>query len=353
MLTVIFGAGASYDSSPDYPAMGLKRVLDDNRLPLAKNLFSERFGKQAQQNEAALALIPRLRTAVNIEQELEAIIDSQQTYPPVFRQLLSIRYYIRDVIQRAQIEWKENYTHNVTSYHQFLDTVDRARYPTRVKEKIALITFNYDTLLDIAFSAVLREPLKTIDAYIKNETAYKIFKPHGSVDWLHEVTNAGKNTLDSAEKLEWTKNYAKGSIKYIEVADNKAFIQTEGEGIFVPLDHDYVPAIAIPTETKKTFEFPDEHRDEMIATIKETTSLLIIGWRGAEQHFLELYETNADPTKLKLLQIVSTNPKSASQIEQTLAKGGITCSSVRYSYKGFSEFVTQDLKSFLIEASHY
>lgn len=354
MLTVVFGAGASYDSSPDeFAGSIIGSGLDINRPPLAKDLFSTRFGEQAQQNEPALALFPSLRKASNIEQELEAIFAREKTYPPVLRQLLSMRYYIRDVIQSSQNNWNSNYTHGVTTYRSLLDTIDRARYPSRISEKVALITFNYDTLLDLSCSAVLRVPLTTIQSYVDNSTTYSLFKPHGSIDWLRKVTNTGENTLDSADKLVWTNNYVKGSISYVRTTENtKAYITDGGEGIFVLDNEDYIPAIAIPTETKKSFEFPEEHKKRMITAIQETTALLVIGWRGAEKHFLELWKTHADPTKLKLIQIVSTSPNSAGEINGRLRDGGIICPTVHYSFKGFSGFVAEDLQTFLIEASH-
>ena len=45
MLTIILGAGASYDSSPDY---NTDTLTADSRLPLANAFFSTRFAKTAK-----------------------------------------------------------------------------------------------------------------------------------------------------------------------------------------------------------------------------------------------------------------------------------------------------------------
>src|SRR5688500_8933487 len=109
MLTIIFGAGASYDSSPDHKP----KSYSDHRLPLAKELFSTRFQHIAQDYLIALSLINRLRRASNIEHELELISTEDGSNIP--EQLLKIRRYIKQVIETAQTDW-ESTTYRNTVY---------------------------------------------------------------------------------------------------------------------------------------------------------------------------------------------------------------------------------------------
>jgi hypothetical protein len=48
------------------------------------------------------------------------------------------------------------------------------------------------------------------------------------------------------------------------------------------------PAIAIPVEIKSSFECPSDHLDCLNAHLEKVTKILIVGWRAAEKHFLDL-----------------------------------------------------------------
>jgi hypothetical protein len=48
------------------------------------------------------------------------------------------------------------------------------------------------------------------------------------------------------------------------------------------------PAIAIPVETKRAFECPNNHLECLRDHLGAVRKILIIGWRGTEAHFLEL-----------------------------------------------------------------
>src|SRR4051794_21035544 len=106
MLTIIFGAGASYDSDPDKSSIVQQSDYDVIRPPLAKDLFAKRFGQQAMMHPDAATLIPQLRRAARknppeVEQELENISNDRSYYAGAYRQLLSMRYYLKDVVTAA------------------------------------------------------------------------------------------------------------------------------------------------------------------------------------------------------------------------------------------------------------
>lgn len=50
-----------------------------------------------------------------------------------------------------------------------------------------------------------------------------------------------------------------------------------------------VPAIAIPVKDKRSFECPQTHITALQKAIRNTTSLVTIGWRGLEAQFGELW----------------------------------------------------------------
>lgn len=330
MLTIIFGAGASYDSNPEIPAAndtGFQDYNENNRLPLAKSLFSTRFNNEAANYNPGHALFPRLRrSAPNIEGELEKILNESSDYPKTKKQLLSLRYYLREVITNAQGRWNRDIS-GITTYKELLNIIDHWQLKTR--EEINLITFNYDTLLDEACRTELGMDLTKTESYVKNETMYKLFKVHGSIDWNRKVTNVAGEPINSTEHMIYTEDY---------FTINEQF----PGGDFIKA----IPAIAMPTQTKSAFEFPELHLNGMKEAINKTNLLLIIGWRGAENHFLELWK-NHDHSNLKKLQIVSGDMQGALETEGNLNEAGVYAQTTSHSFEGFSKFVADELENFL------
>jgi hypothetical protein len=68
-VAVIIGAGASYDSLPDYPAPSradtercrADKISHPNRLPIADELFDLRFADELNEFREAAAIAPYLR----------------------------------------------------------------------------------------------------------------------------------------------------------------------------------------------------------------------------------------------------------------------------------------------------
>jgi len=93
MLLIIFGAGASFDSDPSRPApSGL-----ENRPPLANQLFDDRHNFVAAlcQFDECAEIVPFLRGAKAIEQQLEVLQNEANEYPDRFRQLAAARWYLQ------------------------------------------------------------------------------------------------------------------------------------------------------------------------------------------------------------------------------------------------------------------
>ncbi|MGH9198156.1 MAG: hypothetical protein ACRD1T_20785 [Acidimicrobiia bacterium] len=79
-----------------------------------------------------------------------------------------------------------------------------------------------------------------------------------------------------------------------------------------------IPAIAIPTQTKTTFECPPEHIEALEEWLQEVDRILIIGWRAQERHFLDLCIRHlAENPEVEVL-VVSESPESARATISTL-----------------------------------
>jgi hypothetical protein len=91
-------------------------------------------------------------------------------------------------------------------------------------------------------------------------------------------------------------------------------------------------------EKKSDFEFPDDHREALKQAIALVTRLLIIGWRGTEQHFLDLWRQNF-PKDLKRVLVVAGDWEQANAVKQQVQaymQGDYLVS----KQSGFSRFVT-------------
>lgn len=175
MLLVIFGAGASWDSVPDAVESA---TPDFYRPPLAKDLFDmnrRNFGEVLLRYGTATQLVMDLerRLAVpdgpTLEQELERFQEeAETTYPPRHQQLTAVRFYLQRTLWECSVEWqREKYGKN--NYVGLLGRLDM--WGHLENQRIALVTFNYDTLLDSAFTKVFRRPLDKLSNYMDEKVA--------------------------------------------------------------------------------------------------------------------------------------------------------------------------------------
>ena len=363
MLLVIFGAGASYDSDPAFPPGGHPSSNEDARPPLARELFSPRFGHYLRILPAAAGLLPQLRRAGDsVEQELEAIRGDASRYEHLPRQLAALRCYIREVVLGCDNAWWER-ADGLTNYTALMQSIERWRQDRA--QRVSLVTFNYDTLLDRACRSILPAfTLTTVASYIA-DTHYKLIKLHGSVDWYRRIRSpelpgplAASFTIQRDRELvsippEEAIDYFIDHAGQWTLADD--FVrQTQRETPWP-----YFPAISIPTATKadSDFECPLEHLDTVAAALATVTHLLVIGWRGAEDHFYQLWrgvleseQGSRRPRDLVAWQIVSDSEENALAARTRLTTGiGVAgVPQARLSTRGFTAFLEgQELGEFL------
>ena len=337
MLMVIFGAGASYDSCPTYPpgtpVHAKPDILNDyHRPPLANQLFANRpvFAEVIERFPECQPIVPRLRSLRG--ETLEAVLEDLQTkaesYPRGFRQLVAVRCYLHQVITASEMSWR-GVAKGVTNYKSLLDQIERGH---NINQPVCLATFNYDTLLEDA----LRDfdlPITSIDDYTKKHPFYRVFKLHGSINWTRdiEIQTPIENRLNTDTILrELIERAAEIRItdRYIFSGYNPVGA-LEGKPAF--------PAIAIPVETKRSFECPAEMLEGLVELLPFVSKLLIIGWRATEAHFLSLLKTNlrrgvqlyivagsdqneAEDIKVRINRALLNNPPSSSSVDP----GGFT-----------------------------
>jgi hypothetical protein len=353
-LLVIVGAGASYDSDVAHAPLRPGEVagtkyyeFHGNRLPLAKDLFDERFGPELKAHPQFAGQIQRLRDAGNqVEQELEHIAARAQADPTVVRELMAVRYYLRDVIRGSQDKWN-NLTFGADNYATLLG---RIRAWQRDTDPVYFVTFNYDTLLENAFRHVLDVPIHDLPSYIAH-ASYKLVKPHGSVSWWHRAVEVG----DSLVAFDNTAPRIIGAAAAPAGPYHLTWTEEYVESINPPSQHRqsheaWFPAIAIPTQTKTTFECPPDHLSVLDDAFPTFTHVLIVGWRATEQHFLKRWHDAALASDMYKQELASSyrmivdTEVGAKAVEDNLAAARIGAWRAFAFTEGLSAFLHDETK---------
>jgi hypothetical protein len=330
MIMVIFGAGASYDSVPSTRPEAFPS--HPNRPPLAAHLFDERFTVVVKEFPQCIPIIPELRavstTGDTIEHRLEKFQEEGKTDAERLRQLAAIRYYIRDLISMCDMDW-DRVAGGLTNQAVLLDQLRRVRACFE-PESILLVTFNYDRMIERALAAHHNMPISQLQHYIESDT-FKLFKLHGSVEWVHRVTSRVVcPTPHSAKAMahELIKNAPN-----LELADQ--FIMVKGFSIEQAGDIPLFPAIALPVETKTAFECPADHLDCFREHLGKITKVVTIGWAAQEQHFLK--ELKEGLTEKVSIFAVASGEQDAKKVIERIKDAGIGIRDDEAAQGGFTQ----------------
>lgn len=334
---VILGAGASYDSVPEYPpppatrAFGRERF--ESRPPLANELFLNTglFKRSIDRFPDCHHIVPYLRDLPedeSVEQALEKLQAEAPRDSERYRQLAAIQYYLQFVIYECVNQWRGD-AGPITNYKTLLDQLRRSR---QHGEPVCVVTFNYDCMIEDALATV-GVPINEIEGYIANDK-FKIFKLHGSTNWAREVD--AKTDLIGPRDQWQVGEEIRRQIGVVEISGRYRIV--EGQTPISQIDRiPLFPAIAVPFETGKSFECPQDHLDCLKAILPDTRKALVIGWRGAEQHFLQLLKESFVNKIVPTLAVAESKAAADSTFEQfRRAKIPVT---PEFASNGFSEFI--------------
>ena len=335
MLLIVFGAGASYDSVRSRRDLGNFTIYSyPFRPPLADQLFDNRgyFNEVLNLYPEARPIAQRLRDLpddASLEQRLSGYLKESEGYEPLRRQLTAVRFYLQRVLWECGRMWGEQ-TSWTTNYLGLLHQVDRFWRYGRERE-VCIVNFNYDFMADKALEAVIERPLGSLDEYIRGP--YWLIKPHGSVNWARRIKGPveyGQEGIDHA---------IISRIDELDVTPEFVLIQGPTAG---SSQEPLLPALAIPVQIKASFELPDAHRAALTRLVPKVTHLLVVGWRGTEPSFLDIFRKAKKRPKHKL--VVSGGLESAQTVGENLSALG----AFDYSASTFSDFIqTDELRDFL------
>jgi SIR2-like protein len=260
--------------------------------------------------------------------------------------LAAVRYYLQWIITQSCGSWR-SVTRSVTNYVGLLDQIELVH---KGNERVALVTFNYDTLLEEALSHFGLD-IGTFSDYTQKHPFYRVFKVHGSVNWGRILTNKIESQNPTNPNLvasEWIRKAAE-----LNITDE--YVLSPGMPTAIVGGRPAFPAIAIPVERGKNFECPASLIAELKELLPHTSKMLVIGWRGTEQHFLDLLKAHVR-AGVRLapsfwLHIVAGNAKDAQDARVNICEGAQLNhpnDQVSQTGEGFTGFMTSgDVKKFL------
>jgi hypothetical protein len=243
-------------------------------------------------------------------------------------------------------EWLKR-TNGITNYATL---VDQIRHFKAANEMVCLVSFNYDVILDRTISVPM----------------FKLFKPHGSVDWARFVAGPTGTRYVEVSKVNQFYDAPSGPRcepqQLIDQAPNLILSDqyvranaTDPTQMF-KFNWPIVPAIAIPVQTKTedTFEWPDDDRRTFEQLLPHVTQILIIGWQGKEAHFLKLLREKLPTgglTQITHLQVVGKDQEEGRNISEQFTNAiGRDVKKVNIpTLGGFSHFVQVELVNFFFK----
>jgi hypothetical protein len=344
VLLVIAGAGASYDSAPDYPILrhNAAAAAVPDRPPLAMELFATRpeFLPDLDVFPQCKPIIPHLRPRPDhsIETELERLQKEAETNPRRHRQLAAVRFYLQRMLTRCGHNWYEGRARGVTNYLTLIDAIQNYGATSL---PVTIVTFNYDRLIERALHEIGIE-ISQLEHYIADPNC-KLIKLHGSVDWAHEVETTiravnGRNEqliqdeiIDRAAELRISRGY-------LYTPAFQAWVAASGSVLF--------PALAIPVARKQQFECPPDHVEALQRCLPSVRKILIVGWRGTETHFLDMLRAHLQG-HVQALAVCGEQTSGAAVLSELVA-AEVPISSGEAFNGGFSEFIlSSNLTAFL------
>jgi hypothetical protein len=256
-------------------------------------------------------------------------------YPARIKHLAAVRFYLRSMIWRCENAlWTR--AAGITNHRTLLDRIERWR-PHRYGS-VTLMTFNYDTLIERALPAV-GVTIQGLDDCIANET-YQLYKLHGSVTWGRPVVGRISGASSLGEDDDTISRRLIDNAQSLELTDRYEYLPSPTRVRVGQPPMLAFPAIAVPFETKLSFECPATHLRALESRLERTTHLLIVGWRAMEEHFLLMLRRCLKTTPMVL--IVAGTDEAGKEVQEHLVQAHIP-GTFGVIPGGFSDLISKGL----------
>lgn len=262
-LCLLIGAGASFDCvMPGTPVRG----QPNQKPPLTSELFNNQYDQWLSAFPKAGGLAAELRaklTQSGVEGFLRIEADKKHNSARQ-KQLRQLPLYFRvlfNEVSRGYIRPEQ------TCYSALIQLINDLGF-----DKILVISLNYDTLFEQALERALDLSFSGMLDYFNPARAWKVLKPHGSVNWIkrlkdsedvpHNSVEAYVSFIDGLEKLNFL-----DAEPILSSHPDKLLL--DGKAIY--------PQITIPLEGKYDLLCPEEHVRLAKEFVAECGTFCVIG----------------------------------------------------------------------------
>lgn len=330
----VFGAGASAFCSFGRTKKDFEK--SSLRPPTGFEIFDERFDSIIDNYPGAKLTIPLFESKgfdieACLQEEWEIIRTSFN--PQVTSRHINVQFFLSDLFKRISFEVLLNHRRgNLYSLFALkLQTHLAKNTKKNFREKVGLVSFNYDTILDGFIEQNFPNlRFQTMIDYVDWETnPIALFKPHGSWNWGWSFVDKKIPHINQVEisKFLYGTNTLPVGIYYDllgGITENihanawgiEQGIHTSGLGKFTinknRIKHfdengcNYFPSILMPYRDKDEFTMPYYHNHAMEFFMGAIEEVYLIGWKGNEEAFNKCLNDHAHNLK----RIVIVNPDS-------------------------------------------
>ena len=363
----VFGAAASSFCVFGDRANALKNSLLSS--PLGFEIFDDKYEVYCRQFPGVRLTNPYFEEK---GKDIEACLEEEwKEYRNIYNPQLAVRhiniqFYLQKLFSAISQDIVENHSRN-NLYSLFANKLQK--YTTRKPhERIAMVSFNYDTILDHFIENHFGINFESMTDYVDwNKNKVVLLKPHGSVNWgwpfrQDRINGNTQNTIATAlynNKIEpWkiyyhflgdTKDMAASNTWGYEThfhPERKGRLTINKNLIEKSMDNSdkvYFPALLMPYRDKDEFVMPFDHYETMEHSFSQVEELYLIGWKGNEDLFNRTLRDHA----YKLKRIVIVNPKKQNVVDN-LEKYNLTTIDPLVSLS-FEDFVLNHLDKILNE----
>lgn len=350
-ILVILGAGASYDSLG--PA-------NSGISPPLTNLLAESSGftrSIVEKFPMARPVLVKLRHALSVSSTTDArlrsfsleealaeyrqnSVNNQMT----MKQITAFRFYLRELLYRSALRVQEQ-NDGINAYSRLVHEL--VNWSNKTNQIVCFINFNFDPLLEWACQVEIPFKPERLKDYYGGKRVF-VLKPHGSVLWSWEDEGIPEeigiepyeSVIDCGEP-----NGGESFVLHACKTPTDMF-PDKNTNLF----NCAYPALALPMTGEKTFVWPDEQEDlfRNRFQIGAFGKILTIGWRGNEEHFVNLL-TDRVSNHSTLWTVTSQNPGDTEEVLRNLSPVMSPTTGRVQLTTGFHDFVYSEmLDNFLI-----
>ena len=237
----------------------------NQKPPLTSELFNNQYDQWMRSFPKAGGLAAEIRPKLNQSgvESLLRIEANKKNNPARQKQLRQLPLYFRVLFNEVSGKYIRP---EQTCYFALIQLINDLGF-----DKVVVISLNYDTLFEQALERALDLSFSVMSDYFDPARAWKILKPHGSVNWVKRIKDSESAISDVATYVSFIDGLEK--LNYLDaepVIDlHPDKWRMSGKAIY--------PQLTIPMEGKYDYFCPEEHVKLAKELIAECGAFCLIG----------------------------------------------------------------------------